>query len=103
MNIKPGFELRDICGENIIIAHGLENIDFTKIIRFNETAAYLWRTLHRATTPSAPGELPPASPPFTVEDMVQALLAEYDVDEPTARADCERILRQWTEAGFIEP
>ena len=28
MRIKPGFELRSICGEHIIIAHGLDNIDF---------------------------------------------------------------------------
>ena len=35
MKIKKGFVLRDICGENIIVAEGKENIDFTKIISMN--------------------------------------------------------------------
>ena len=43
MKIKEGFELRTICGEAIIVAHGIENIDFSKIISLNESAAYLWR------------------------------------------------------------
>lgn len=103
MNIKSGFELRNICGENVIIAHGIKNIDFSQIIRFNESAAYLWQTLHAsAPTPQQPGAIPPPSAPFTIDDMVEALLKEYDVDETTARIDCERILQQWTEAGFIE-
>ena len=42
MKIKKGFVLRDICGENIIVAEGKENIDFTKIISMNESAALLW-------------------------------------------------------------
>lgn len=41
MKIKPGFELRKICGENIVISHGMENIFFTKIITFNESAAII--------------------------------------------------------------
>ena len=35
MKIKNGFELRNVCGENVIIAHGVENIDFTKVITTN--------------------------------------------------------------------
>lgn len=103
MNIKPGFELRNICGENVIIAHGIKNIDFSQIIRFNESAAFLWNTLHASTpTPNTLGAMPPASDPFTIDDMVNALRGEYEVDEATARADCERILKQWTQAGFVE-
>ena len=32
MKTKKGFVLRNVCGENIIVAEGKENIDFTKII-----------------------------------------------------------------------
>ena len=35
MKIKPGFELRKICGENIVISHGMENISFTKVINLD--------------------------------------------------------------------
>ena len=45
MKIKEGFELRSICGENIIIAHGKQNINFTKVISLNESAADVWNAL----------------------------------------------------------
>ena len=45
MKAKKGFNLREICGEHILIAEGKENIDFTKIISMNESAAYLWNKL----------------------------------------------------------
>ena len=30
MKTKTGFHLRDICGEYVIVAEGVENIDFSK-------------------------------------------------------------------------
>lgn len=44
MRIKEGFELREICGEHVILSHGMDNIDFSKIISLNETAAFLVET-----------------------------------------------------------
>ena len=41
MKIKKGFELRDICGEKVIIASGIENIDFNKMISLNDLLAQL--------------------------------------------------------------
>ena len=43
MKIKEGFELRTVCGENVIVATGLKNIDFSKIIGLNESAALMLR------------------------------------------------------------
>ena len=43
MKTKKGFRLRIICGENVVVAEGIENIDFSKIISMNESAAYLWQ------------------------------------------------------------
>ena len=37
MRIKDGFELREICGEHVILSHGMDNIDFSKIISLNKT------------------------------------------------------------------
>lgn len=43
MRIKDGFELREICGEHVILSHGMDNIDFSKIISLNETCGKrLW-------------------------------------------------------------
>ena len=45
MKAKPGFKLRSVCGENIIVAEGEENIDFSNIISMNESSAYLWQNV----------------------------------------------------------
>lgn len=88
MKIKNGFELRNICGENIIIAHGVKNIDFTRVITLNESAAFLWNKV--------------AGKDFTEQDMVEALLAEYEVERPQAEADVKALLASWLDAGLLE-
>lgn len=88
MKIKPSFELRTICRENIIISHGRENINFTKIVSLNESAAYVWRAM--------------LDKDFTLKDMCDAMMAEYEVEEDVAMRDCEELLKSWTEIGFIE-
>lgn len=88
MKIKEGFELREICGEQIILSHGMENIDFTKIISLNETAAFLWN--------KAVGK------DFDKEMLAHTVQEVYEVDEAVARADVERIVEQWRQSGLLE-
>ncbi len=88
MRTKKGFHLRSICGEQIIVAEGKENIDFSKIISMNESAAYLWQQVQGRE--------------FGDDDLTDMLLKEYDVDEATARKDVLDIRKQWLEAGIIE-
>ena len=88
MKIKNGFELRDVCGENVIIAHGVENIDFTKVITLNESAALIWKQVEGKD--------------FTEDDMVKILLDEYEVEEPQAQADVKKLFESWLKAGFVE-
>ena len=49
MRIKKGFELRDVCGEKVVIASGIENVDFSQMIALNESAAYLWQAVENET------------------------------------------------------
>ena len=88
MKIKKGFRLRNICGENVIVAEGIENIDFSKIISMNESAAYLWQKVGDES--------------FTAEDLARLLCEEYDVDEATAQADAQTVAEQWVNAGIVE-
>lgn len=88
MKAKPGFTLRVVCGENIIVAEGEENIDFSNIISMNESSAYLWQNIQGKE--------------FTHEDLVGLLTQEYEVDEATAMKDVKALTELWLQAGIIE-
>lgn len=88
MRQKKGFKLRCICGEHVVVAEGIENIDFSKIISMNESSAYLWEKV--------------AGKDFSAEHLCQLLLDEYEVDETTALADAKAVINQWADAGIIE-
>ena len=88
MKIKPGFELKNICGENIIIAHGLQNIDFSKVITLNESAALAWNAV--------------IDKDFTEQDIIEVLTAEYDVDLATAQKDANTLIASWRSAGLLQ-
>ncbi|MDO5075638.1 MAG: PqqD family protein [Bacteroidales bacterium] len=48
MQFKSSFELRDVCGEHVLIATGVENINFNSLINLNETAAAIYQAfVHR--------------------------------------------------------
>ena len=90
MKIKDGFEMQSVCGEYIIVPAGSENVDYSKIISLNETAAYLWK------------ECSELGGTFTIDTMVELLTREYDVTEDIAREDCEKIAAIWAEMGLTE-
>ena len=88
MKTKQGFHLRNVCGENVIVAEGIENIDFSKIISMNESAAYLWGKVEGQT--------------FTADTLASLFFEEYEVDKATAKADAEALIQHWIEIGIIE-
>lgn len=88
MKIKKGFVVRTICGEHIVSGEGLEQIDFNKLVRLNETALYLWNAVENKD--------------FSVDDLAKLLMAEYEVDEATAKADVEQLCKEWEKEGLIE-
>lgn len=88
MRQKKGFNLRNVCGEQIIVAEGKENIDFSNIISMNESSAFLWKNLEGKD--------------FDVEDMARLIAGEYDVDDATAAADCKALADQWIDAGIVD-
>ena len=88
MRKKTGFEVRDVCGEHVLMAYGMENIDFSKIIRFNDTAAFLWQAVGDSE--------------FTAEAMARLLCNEYEVERSRALDDSQAILAQWVQGGLVE-
>lgn len=88
MKIKKGFELRNVCGEHVVIATGIENVDFSKMISLNESAAYLWQAVEGKE--------------FDARLLADLLLQEYEVDDATALADAEKTIESWRECGIAE-
>lgn len=88
MRIKKGFELREVCGEHIIVAYGRENIDFNKVISLNESATYLWKNI--------------VDKDFDAKTLAELLQQEYEVDTETALRDAQALLEDWTKVGLTE-
>ena len=68
MKAKKGFELQNVCGEYIIVPAGIENVDFSRIISLNPTAAFLWEKVSKLET-------------FTVDNMVVERWKEMELIE----------------------
>lgn len=88
MKKRKGMTLRKICGEDLIIADGTDDVDFSNLVSLTPSAAYLWREV-------GDGE-------FDNTILVRLLTEEYDVDEATAKADACELAKSWLEAGLVE-
>ena len=87
MKINEGFELRKVCDDYVIVAYGRKNIDFSKVISLNESAAYMWNAV--------------VDKDFTCQDLADLLCKEYDVDAQTALQDVTQIVASWKELGLV--
>lgn len=88
MHFKPSFELRDICGEQVLIANGVENIDFGALVHLNSTAVDIYHKFLGLE--------------FSTEEVVKYITSEYDVDSATAQKDVEHLLAELQKNGIIE-
>lgn len=88
MRIKKGFVLREMCGETIVSAESIDNIDFNRLISLNGSAAYLWRKVDGRE--------------FDADLLASLLTEKYDVDPQTALHDAQKLCESWTEAGVTE-
>lgn len=86
MKLKNGFTLREVAGSCVVVPTGAD-IDLNGMITLNETAKTLWQRLERDAE---------------IDDLVQALLAEYDVEASVARGAAERFVVKLKEFGFLE-
>ncbi len=87
MKLKDGFVLRQVGGSYVVVAVGLQTLDFKGMIRLNETGAFLWERLAKAECTSL--------------DLVDAMTSEYDVDRDTAATDVENFVNSLKEANLL--
>jgi len=88
MKVIPGFALRPLGNEYLLIAESVELVNFNAMITLNESAAYLWR--HVADKES-----------FDEQTLVDLLLAEYEVSPEQARVDARKTIDSWLDARLI--
>lgn len=89
MRIKQGFELRTVAGETVIVATGMKQVDFSKIIALNPSAAYLWEEVAKREV-------------FSPDELAGLLIRRYEVDLSTAQKDARMIAQKWIEVGIAE-
>lgn len=84
MQINKDFTIQKV-GESSYVAVpvGKTSIDFHAMVRLNETGAFLWKLM--------------AEKDCTEEALVDAILAEYEIDRETAAADVHRLVEQLRE------
>ena len=79
MIIKKELIKRDIAGEVFLVPLGKSMYDSNGLFILTELGAFIWDLL-----PNAQSE----------DDIVSAVLAEYEVDEATARTDIREFLKK---------
>lgn len=84
LKLKNGFVVKEIAGETIVMPMQDELGD--KIITLSESAAIIWKKLEKGAEP---------------DELVSALLDEYEIDEPTARADVLELIDQLKAQDYL--
>ena len=85
MKIKEGFILRTVAGETVVLPTG-SLIDLDMMITLNDTGRFLWEAMGQDTTEEA---------------LVEALLAEYDVDRERATKSVSAFVARLKELNFL--
>ena len=88
MKIKSDFTIQKVGSSYVAIAVGESSKTFHTMIKLNGTGAFLWNLL--------------AERDITEEELVEALLAEYDVDRATAQNDVHRIVTVLAENNILQ-
>ena len=79
--------LREIAGESLLIPVGQTALKIHGMITLSESGLLLWKRLQTECTE---------------DELVEALLTEYQVDRETAAADVKAFIRQMQEVGILE-
>lgn len=85
MKLKEGFVLREVAGQCVVVSTDA-SLNFNGMINLNGTGKTLWCCLEKGAE---------------LDDLVAALLDEYDVDEATARKHAAAFVEKLKEKGFL--
>jgi len=87
MKLKSGFVLKEIAGECVVVSVN-SDLDLNGMITLNSTAKTLWLALENGVE--------------DMDELVKALLDEYEVDEARARSAAESFVAKLKELNFLD-
>ena len=87
MKAKSDFTLRDVMGEYILMPTGDNIGKYDGTIVLNDVAAFIWNKLQN---------------PVSRDDLLVAVMDEFDVEEAVAAKDLDALLEKLTSFGVIE-
>ena len=87
LKAKSGFILRDIMGEYMLMPVGDNISRYNGVVVLNDVSAFLWKKLEH---------------PVSRDDLLAALLDQYEVDEATAAKDLDLLLEKLRSLDVIE-
>ena len=88
MKIDKQFNVRTIAGSSVIVSQGQYGVNATKVITLNKTSVWLWDKFKE-------------NDHFDVEDVKQALIEKYGIDEALATKDANAWLTTLVEQKII--
>lgn len=86
MKISEGYILRTVAGKNIVVSVGAE-ASFSGMLTLNDTGVFFWNLL---------------SEDITKEEMIDAVLREYDAERDIVTEDVEEFLAKLKDKGILE-
>ena len=85
MELKDGFLLRSVAGQPVVLPAGAD-VDFNDMITLNDTGCTLWKRLEQGAER---------------EELIRALLDEYEVDETTAGTAADTFVQRLKELDLL--
>lgn len=87
MKLKEGFIKSKLGDECVVVPVGAQTVDFRGLITLNETGEFIWEQLKDEKTE---------------QELVEAILSEYDVDRETAERDVHAFVDTLKEKDLLD-
>ena len=86
MRIKKGFVLREVAGQNMVIATGEASKDFHGMIKLNNTGKEIWQGLQEG---------------LSEIQIAKGLQEKYQIEAEKAEQDTKELNEKMLEMGFV--
>lgn len=87
MKLSKNFILRNIAGQNVLVATGEKAIEYNGLMTVSSTATFLLQNYEKCSS---------------AEELLKKMLDEFDIDPETAAKDLAGFTNMALERGIIE-